>query len=461
MRSLFPGYYAPETTEDTFWREAIFVFDANILLNAYRYSEDAREKLLQAIETIGDRCFLPYQAALEFQRNRINALRDRKSKYAEASLFFEKLSDDVAKMSSKDKKGASLRDDLEKAWELADLEPGLKRASEYLRECESKILRPSLSDAIRERIDALFDSKIGTKPASEQAKKWHEEAAHRIEKKIPPGYKDAHKENLDSHGDVLVWLQAIEFVTGKSLPVVFVSDDLKEDWYWEQEGQKIGPRIELVDEMFEKAGSELLLCDCARFIERTWEILIGTPENQTDEDRLKAVVDEAREVQKSTTSSADTTTDRDELETWYQSHIDLPQGKHRILPNEELQLSIWRDYLSSAAGENLNTYRALLPMLSRNHKQALYQFEKDWDELQDLDDSNLYKAKLGLDLLGEMQIFFPSETRKTHLEAIQAFRSELNDLKHRSGESAAPYIRLLNSQIAKTIDAQSRALLAQ
>jgi hypothetical protein len=37
-------------------------------------------------------------------------------------------------------------------------------------------------------------------------------------------------------------------------PIVFVTDDVKEDWYWRYEGKTIGPRPELIAEMADKAG---------------------------------------------------------------------------------------------------------------------------------------------------------------------------------------------------------------
>ncbi|MEQ8996136.1 MAG: PIN-like domain-containing protein [Coleofasciculus sp. B1-GNL1-01] len=53
MRDLFPGYYQPTPEEfETLWQEAIFSFDANILLNIYRYSAETRERLFEIIERL-------------------------------------------------------------------------------------------------------------------------------------------------------------------------------------------------------------------------------------------------------------------------------------------------------------------------------------------------------------------------------------------------------------------------
>jgi PIN domain-containing protein len=71
MRDLFPGYYRP--TQEQFqqmWRECIFVFDANVLLNIYRYSSDTRDELFDVLEHLKDRIWIPHQAMLEYHENR-------------------------------------------------------------------------------------------------------------------------------------------------------------------------------------------------------------------------------------------------------------------------------------------------------------------------------------------------------------------------------------------------------
>jgi hypothetical protein len=63
MRNIFPGYYRP-TDEEFYkmWQECIFVFDANVLLNLYRYSPDTRDELLDVLERLKDRIWIPHQA---------------------------------------------------------------------------------------------------------------------------------------------------------------------------------------------------------------------------------------------------------------------------------------------------------------------------------------------------------------------------------------------------------------
>lgn len=41
------------------WEDAHFIFDANILLGLYRYTEKTRTKMLKIMSDLGDRCWLP------------------------------------------------------------------------------------------------------------------------------------------------------------------------------------------------------------------------------------------------------------------------------------------------------------------------------------------------------------------------------------------------------------------
>ncbi|MGZ3624468.1 MAG: PIN-like domain-containing protein [Ktedonobacteraceae bacterium] len=71
MQELFPGYYRPTKEEfSTMWQQCIFVFDANVLLNIYRYTPQTREELFDIFEQLKERSWLPNQAMLEYFENR-------------------------------------------------------------------------------------------------------------------------------------------------------------------------------------------------------------------------------------------------------------------------------------------------------------------------------------------------------------------------------------------------------
>lgn len=82
MRKMFPGYYCPTEEEFTsLWNDCLFVLDANILLNLYRYTIETSNKLLEILKAISGRLWVPHQAAQEYQRNRLKVIADQIKAY--------------------------------------------------------------------------------------------------------------------------------------------------------------------------------------------------------------------------------------------------------------------------------------------------------------------------------------------------------------------------------------------
>jgi hypothetical protein len=76
VRELFPGYYRPTEIEfKKLWDEATFVFDTNVLLDIYSYPETVRDVFLSVLRKISSRIWIPYQAGLEFHRNRFSRIK--------------------------------------------------------------------------------------------------------------------------------------------------------------------------------------------------------------------------------------------------------------------------------------------------------------------------------------------------------------------------------------------------
>src|SRR5437868_4000757 len=73
MRDLFPGFYYEYPTGEELsklWEDAIFVFDANMLLNGYRYSPVSLNRYLEILDRLKEQLWIPYQAAYEYLENR-------------------------------------------------------------------------------------------------------------------------------------------------------------------------------------------------------------------------------------------------------------------------------------------------------------------------------------------------------------------------------------------------------
>src|SRR5689334_4399650 len=81
---MFPGWLDQRQTPGDFFRTALLVPDANVLLGCYRIGPQAREQLFKKLERQRDRLWVPPQSALEFSRNRTRVLSDQKARHSTA-----------------------------------------------------------------------------------------------------------------------------------------------------------------------------------------------------------------------------------------------------------------------------------------------------------------------------------------------------------------------------------------
>lgn len=91
MKESFKEYYKP--TEEEFkylWNNCEFIFDANVLLNIYRYSSENTKEFLDILKQIQDRIWIPHQAALEYQRNRFSVIEEQVAKCKKLEKLLEK-----------------------------------------------------------------------------------------------------------------------------------------------------------------------------------------------------------------------------------------------------------------------------------------------------------------------------------------------------------------------------------
>lgn len=272
MRDLFPGWTPPdEETLSRYWGEATFAVDTSVLLDLYRYSREAREGLLEALRSLGERLWVPHHVAYEFHRNRHRVLLDQRE--AEEALIGEldQIRGKIDEQLSERLRRAGRRDlaPLSKA-----IDDGFDRLRRQLEEAE-KAHTEGLGDSIRD--DPLYDEvvdlcgdRIGAAFDEQRLEEVRADAEERIEKEIPPGYLDADKEGDDRFGDIILWHQLCDMAKDTGRPVVLVTDDRKSDWVWEVRGKTLGPCPELVAEMLDRAGTGFHLYTPARFLQ-VWE----------------------------------------------------------------------------------------------------------------------------------------------------------------------------------------------
>jgi predicted nucleic acid-binding protein len=242
MRNKFPGYFRP--TDDEFkkmWEEGVFVFDTNVLLDLFRYSQETVNTLLRIMESVKERIWLPYQVSKEYYKNLPDIISDQAIKYKESiktlKLFNEQIEAERSHPFLKPKQHK----------EIAQF---YKRIDKQLSLRQEEIEKSLIDNPIKEKIADLFKDKIGEQFSDDELEKIFNEGEKRYKENIPPGYKDKLKPGNEKYGDLVIWKEILKKSKEIDKPIILVTGEKKEDWFLTTKiGKTIGPRPELIGEM--------------------------------------------------------------------------------------------------------------------------------------------------------------------------------------------------------------------
>lgn len=290
MKDLFPGHFKEsEEKLREVWDTSLFVFDANILLNLYRYSDATRKEFLRILEKIKDRVWIPHRAAEEYLNNRLSVIDQQERSYDETKKAIQ-----------------SLKSDLENARQHPFVSnKTMSRVGKIFDDlCEELDKNRSVhthrisNDEIKESVAVIFENRVGEPYSKERLVELIAEGEERYQQKIPPGFKDGSKsgdseiftDKCRKYGDLIVWTQVIDQAITAGKGIVLVTDDKKEDWWEKFKGKIVGPRPELVKEFKDRAKNTFHMYQADRFLELARENL--------DEQVSDEIVEEIREVRR-------------------------------------------------------------------------------------------------------------------------------------------------------------------
>ncbi|NIK00361.1 PIN-like domain-containing protein [Xanthomonas cannabis] len=264
MREKFPGWY-PKKPEQIakLWEIAIFVPDANVLLHCLRHTTVVRDELLRLFEALDDSLWIPYQVGLEFQRNRLEV------QFGALDAYDSLIKDQEANIDKARDRLRQLR-----AHPTIDVQKELAALDMFLIDFKGRMeaarsAHPSTEiDSVLEKLFKLLENRIGEKWPAEKLLALKKDGDDRYSKKIPPGYKDQKKDagEYDKFGDLIIWKEMIAKAKANKRPVIFISDDAKEDWWWIHRGRKMGPRPELIEEFRVDAGQDFHIYEFSQFL---------------------------------------------------------------------------------------------------------------------------------------------------------------------------------------------------
>ncbi|WP_172151594.1 PIN domain-containing protein [Pseudomonas tumuqii] len=287
MKDKFPGHFSKPADNAALWTNCIFIFDTNILLNLYRYSDETRSLFVNTLETLIDKIWIPHRVAAEYLENRLGVIHEQQEEY-------EKTITEISKLKSKLENSRQHPFVSEKTMKSVAL--SLDKVKTELTENKETHTARISADEIQESIARIFDGRVGDESTNSKLEEIIKDGIERYKQKIPPGYSDIKKQSDEDtitsrcrpYGDLIIWKDILQKAKKESASVVFITDDGKEDWWLRFKGKTIGPRPELIKEFKNEVGTDFHMYLPERFL--------SLASKSVKEKPSKEILDEIRDI---------------------------------------------------------------------------------------------------------------------------------------------------------------------
>jgi hypothetical protein len=246
MRTRFKGWYKPTEEElDQLWTTGVIALDANVLLAPYRVRTETQDLLFNVLEAYREQLWCPYQAGLEYQRNRLGVISQQVAEY---DAIREKVAQAKRQLLARRREHPVI--DADRFQDV--VERSLASIERFVSSVEEG--HPHVfgggdldDDAVRARWDELLDGKVGSPLSIDES--WKRAADKRYDEKQPPGFEDRKKDKVAR----------------------------QQDWWRNYEGERLGPDPELCEEIGAAGGHPFWMYSVSRFIETgasrlDWEV---------------------------------------------------------------------------------------------------------------------------------------------------------------------------------------------
>ncbi|MFW2095717.1 PIN-like domain-containing protein [Acinetobacter sp. ULE_I057] len=320
MKDVLFSFYNDQTEQNlkNIWKDkkTKFIFDTNILLNIYYYNKDGKAIFFKLLESLGDKAWLPFHVALEYQRNRLKIINDsyensqkiiKRFENLNKKFTFDEKSIDTILKDFEDffNKNVELNDNLENFKKLykeflehsqSEFDKISKPIINEINKINSDIIKIDSNDHVRERLDKIFKGeKLGNCLFNneQELKDFNKDAENRFSNQIPPGYADLTEKGdssfifnnykfFNKYGDLIIFKEILKHARDNKLQnIIFISEEKKEDWResinTSHQKKILGIRHELKEELHAETGAKnIFIFNQEEFVEYTSQYL--TPE---------------------------------------------------------------------------------------------------------------------------------------------------------------------------------------
>lgn len=269
MKRHFSEFYKYSKSEiENIWSNGLFVFDANVLLDLYRFTPNTSKQLIKIMVKLKEaqKLWLPHQIGFEFHRNKEVVTRTVNEEYDRLITFFgEDLFNQIKKTFTEK---CNSHPYIDSDYYIDTVHKTFKKISNKLTSSKSHHLNLKKDDQIINKVTNIYSGLVGEQYNKDKIKEIFRLGSERYSNKIPPGFEDAKKDtSARQYGDLIIWLQMIDKAIESKRPIVYITRDKKPDW-WDisKEGVRIGPRKELVREMRDEGKNKFLMYEINEFI---------------------------------------------------------------------------------------------------------------------------------------------------------------------------------------------------
>lgn len=231
--------FRPKTLEQI-KENCLVVLDTNVLLIPFDTGKESLQQIKATYERLTQtkRLFIPGRVAREFAKNRSEKLKTIYQQISrKRNLSINRQAYPLLESSTEYQKLIEIEKEID-----GNLSNYRKQVASLLSQIKDWYWDDPVSSLYRE----LFSSDVVIDIDYDE-QKLKLDLEYRQLHNIPPGFQDSTKEDRGI-GDLLIWHTILELGRNRMQDIIFVTNDSKNDWWYQSEGQSLYPRFELIDE---------------------------------------------------------------------------------------------------------------------------------------------------------------------------------------------------------------------
>jgi hypothetical protein len=339
LRKHFSEYFRlTEAETKNLWTAAVFIFDTNVLLNLYRMSQEASLTMRNNLKKLSGRLFLPHQVGVEFFNHREEVIAEQVNAFELVRGYLKKIPDKFKQEFSRHPciPIAGITEALKKC---TDKQVAIVTTSQQKNQLNFLMH----DDPILAELEALFSDCSEQPYVGPDDDNLNKKVNERVQENLPPccvptGGKASTPPASNPHrGDGRVWFQIVKHAETTKKPIVFVTGDVKPNW-WRRaklgnDCKSIGPHFELIRDIESASGNRFLMYTQEDFLSEAPKYL-DVPEQTQAIEEVRQIRESASEEVKQTRESASAEYETELRYERKSSPLEEPRGLEKAEPDE-------------------------------------------------------------------------------------------------------------------------------